>query len=196
MELLPTYHAAADMLLLVPTCHAAADMKGGGETSLTEEAIVGGKGGELQCRRGRQREMGLELLLHAVSVVSGPTRPRGHDGRCGLRVPAACHGANSAAIGASSSATEEISPSSLADAVDTMLRPHQIFGQLDVVLLSTLLARRRGHDERRRFFDGVYAIDGSADDDDDGGCHYRDVGPIHRLDLAVKLVGDSHGCCL
>ncbi|KAL5994079.1 hypothetical protein ACLOJK_034950 [Asimina triloba] len=43
------------------------------------------------------------------------------------------NGANSAAIGVSSSTTEEVSPSSLATVVDAMLRPHRILDELDVV---------------------------------------------------------------
>ncbi|KAL5978460.1 hypothetical protein ACLOJK_029577 [Asimina triloba] len=77
-------HDVADMLLVVPTCHAAADVKGGNETSSTEEAVAGGRGGDRRCRHERQWEMGLGWLLRVVSAVLGPTRPRGHDERCGF----------------------------------------------------------------------------------------------------------------
>ncbi|KAL5978186.1 hypothetical protein ACLOJK_029303 [Asimina triloba] len=67
--------------MLLSSCHAGANVKGGGETSSTKEAVVGGRGDERRCRRGRQREMGLGRPLRAVSTVSRLARPRGHD-RC------------------------------------------------------------------------------------------------------------------
>ncbi|KAL5994211.1 hypothetical protein ACLOJK_035083 [Asimina triloba] len=74
------------------------------------------------------------------------------------------NGTKSAAMGVSSSATEEMSPSSLAAAVDAVVRPDWILDELDVVDMMNDMD----------FSMGVCVMDEFAGDDDDDGRHCQD----------------------
>ncbi|KAL5980623.1 hypothetical protein ACLOJK_028531 [Asimina triloba] len=183
MVLLVSCHAAVDLPPMLPTycmyCRLA-----GGVVDVGEGAVTGGRGGDAvaggngrwvsggYCVRPHQFRDRFDLvdLMDDCVVAAVEDSMDGWCGKTMIAGAAAVINGRIKAIGlghknqaivmvASSSATEEMSPLSLAVVVDTVLRPHRI---LEGLFVADVM---KGTD-----WPMESTINGSAGDKNDGGC--------------------------